>query len=130
MPWPTMTLCPHPNASPFTSSRPLFLLPIQAVLGNRAKSSQRGYAPNTFRDVGRAKGVPLAAHFADERLAFVDTLPPGMPSSMQVDLERGNRLELPWLSGTVVDLGRKLGVATPANSRIGKELAPFADGKH
>jgi 2-dehydropantoate 2-reductase len=77
--------------------------------------------------VGRAKGVPLAANFADEGLAFVDTLPPGIPSSMQVDLERGNRLEMPWLSGAVVDLGRKLGVPTPANSRIVKELTPFAD---
>lgn len=79
--------------------------------------------------VGRAKGVPLAESFADERLAFVDTLPPGMPSSMKVDLERGNRLELPWLSGAVVELGSKLGIATPANTRIFTELKPYIDGK-
>jgi len=79
--------------------------------------------------IGRAKGVPLAEDFADERLAFVDTLPPDMPSSMKIDLERGNRLELPWLSGTVVDLGRKLHLATPANERIVRELAPFINGR-
>lgn len=79
--------------------------------------------------VGRARGVSLAEGFADERLAFVDTLPAGMPSSMKVDLERGNRLELPWLSGAVVELGVKLGVATPANNRIFTELTPYIDGR-
>jgi len=79
--------------------------------------------------VGRAKGVPLAADFAENRLAFCDTLPPGMPSSMFIDLERGNRLELPWLSGTVVELGARLGVATPANSQIVEALTPFVAGK-
>ena len=33
-----------------------------------------------------------------------------------MDLERGNRLELPWLSGKVVALGKELGVPTPANA--------------
>ena len=30
----------------------------------------------------------------------------------------GNRLELPWLSGGVVQMGKASGVATPANSFI------------
>ena len=34
-----------------------------------------------------------------------------MKASMALDLERGNRLELPWLGGKVVELGRQLGVA-------------------
>ena len=37
---------------------------------------------------------------------------------MALDLERGNRLELPWLSGAVVRMGRELNVATPANNII------------
>jgi 2-dehydropantoate 2-reductase len=37
---------------------------------------------------------------------------------MAHDLDRGNRLELDWLSGKVVELGRKLGVPTPANDVI------------
>jgi 2-dehydropantoate 2-reductase len=38
-----------------------------------------------------------------------------MTSSMAVDLERGNRLEVPWLSGGVVKLGAALGTPTPLN---------------
>jgi ketopantoate reductase len=40
--------------------------------------------------------------FAEDRLAFCDTIPATVTSSMQVDLDRGNGLELPWLSGAVV----------------------------
>ena len=68
--------------------------------------------------VGRAKGVNLAPDFAEQRLAFADTLPPGMTSSMHNDLERGNRLEVSWLSGAVVRLGRAAGIPTPANGAI------------
>jgi 2-dehydropantoate 2-reductase len=79
--------------------------------------------------VGRAKGVPLPEDFADGRLAFCDTIPAGMTSSMKTDLERGNRLELPWLSGGVVEMGRALGISTPVNAAIADALAPFAAGR-
>ena len=68
--------------------------------------------------VGRAKGVAMDPDFAEKRLAFVDTLPAQMTSSMHNDLDRGNRLEVGWLSGAVVRLGRETGVATPANRAV------------
>ena len=34
------------------------------------------------------------------------------------DLERGNRLELDWLAGKVVELGRRLAVPTPVNEAV------------
>jgi 2-dehydropantoate 2-reductase len=69
--------------------------------------------------VGRAKGVGLPADHADKALAFADeTLPRGMKASMAHDLERGNRLELDWLTGKVVELGRTLGVPTPASEAV------------
>jgi 2-dehydropantoate 2-reductase len=37
-------------------------------------------------------------------------------------------LEVPWLSGRVVDLGRAAGVPTPANRAISDILALHADG--
>ena len=78
--------------------------------------------------VGRARGVDLAPDFAEQRLAFADTLPPGMTSSMHNDLERGNRLEVPWLSGAVVRLGRAAGVPTAANRAVYAALKLHADG--
>lgn len=78
--------------------------------------------------VGRASGVDLADGFVDERLAFIDTLPADMAASMHHDLMRGRRLELPWLSGGVVSLGERLGVATPRNRTVADILAPYEMG--
>ena len=47
---------------------------------------------------------------------------------MALDLERGNRLELSWLSGKVVELGKKLGVPTPTHSLMYAMLKPLCDG--
>jgi 2-dehydropantoate 2-reductase len=49
-------------------------------------------------------------------------------ASMAVDLLRGNRLELPWLAGKIVELGRKHGILTPANAAIFSALKPYANG--
>ena len=100
--------------------------PIREDAGHRAMLLD---AMHETVAVGRAKGVPLPEDFADGRLAFCDTIPAGMTSSMRTDLERGNRLELPWLSGGVVEMGRAQGVPTPVNAAIADALAPFAAGR-
>jgi 2-dehydropantoate 2-reductase len=79
--------------------------------------------------VARAQSVDLPADYADDRLAFVDTVPATMTSSMHRDLERGNRLEVAWLSGDVADRGRAHGVPTPANRTIADVLAIHANGR-
>ncbi|MDE2571953.1 MAG: 2-dehydropantoate 2-reductase [bacterium] len=78
--------------------------------------------------VGRARGVDLDPAFAEDRLAFADTLPAQMVASMYVDLQRGNRLELPWLSGAVARLGGELHVPTPANRFVTDALALYVEG--
>jgi 2-dehydropantoate 2-reductase len=50
-------------------------------------------------------------------------------ASMLEDLERGNRLELDWLQGKVVELGKKLGVPTPANEYVYKTLKLLRNGQ-
>lgn len=98
----------------------------------RADPGKRAMLLDCMREVvavGRAKGVPLRPDFAADRLAFCDTLPDTMTSSMAVDLERGKRLELPWLSGAVVDLGGQLGVPTPVNAAIVSALTPYLQGR-
>jgi 2-dehydropantoate 2-reductase len=72
--------------------------------------------------------VPLPAGYADDRLAFVDQLNAGMKSSMYHDLEHGNRLEVDWLSGDVVERGTRLGVATPCNRAISDILSIYSGG--
>ena len=79
--------------------------------------------------VALAQGVPLPADYADERLAFADQVPASMTSSMYHDLERGNRLEVDWLSGDVVERGERLSVATPCNRAISDILSVHSEGR-
>jgi 2-dehydropantoate 2-reductase len=79
-------------------------------------------------DVGRARGVALPADALDKILAFTGHAPPAMKASMALDLDRGNRLEVPWLSGKVAELGRQLGVPTPTHSMMYAMLKPYAMG--
>jgi len=68
--------------------------------------------------VGKAAGVVFPSDYQQELEHAVAAFPPTMKASMAHDLERGNRLELDWLAGTVVRLGRQHGVPTPANAVI------------
>ena len=79
--------------------------------------------------VAIAQGVPLPAGYAEERLAFSDQVPASMTSSMHHDLEQGNRLEVAWLSGDVVERGARLGVATPCNRAIYDMLSVHSEGQ-
>lgn len=78
--------------------------------------------------VARARHAPLDEDFEAKTLAFVRGLPAGMTSSMATDLEAGRRLELDWLTGAVVRLGREAGVPVPETGRLYEALRPFRDG--
>jgi 2-dehydropantoate 2-reductase len=58
-----------------------------------------------------------------------DGLPPHVRASMAHDLDIGKPLELPWLSGAVVRLGEKHGVATPTHRFVTQALAPYEKGR-
>jgi 2-dehydropantoate 2-reductase len=51
-----------------------------------------------------------------------------MTSSMHNDLVRGNRLEVAWLSGGVVELGQAADVMAPINRTVSDILALHAEG--
>jgi 2-dehydropantoate 2-reductase len=78
--------------------------------------------------VGRARGVALPDLVMTEIMQMVEGLPHHAKASMLEDLERGRRLELPWLSGAVVRLGREAGVPTPIHAFIATVLKPHVNG--
>jgi 2-dehydropantoate 2-reductase len=79
--------------------------------------------------VGRAKGVKLPDDAVQRVVGAIRGAPPMMMASMAHDLIRGNRIELPWLSGKVVALGKELSVPTPVHEILYAVLKPFTDGK-
>jgi 2-dehydropantoate 2-reductase len=79
--------------------------------------------------VARAKGIGLPDDFVHRTLARCDGLPYEMKSSMLQDLERGRRLELPWLSGAIVRLGEEFGVPTTTHAFLTTALKLHAGGQ-
>ncbi|HUQ89962.1 MAG TPA: 2-dehydropantoate 2-reductase [Vicinamibacterales bacterium] len=78
--------------------------------------------------VGKARGVNLPRDLMDTTLTMIKNFPAASKSSMLEDIERGRRLELPWLSGAVVRIGKEVGVATPIHQFITTILTPFVGG--
>jgi 2-dehydropantoate 2-reductase len=79
-------------------------------------------------DVGHARKITLPGNALEKVLEFNAHAPPTMKASMALDLDRGNRLELPWLGGKVVALGRELGVPTPTHTTLYAMLKPYIMG--
>ena len=79
--------------------------------------------------VGRAAGVEFAPDFPAELDRAVAGFAPDMRASMANDLAAGNRLELDWLAGKVVALGRKYAVPTPAQEAVYALLKPYRMGR-
>jgi 2-dehydropantoate 2-reductase len=93
-------------------------LPIGKVLADPdTRAFYRKLMEECFA-VGRKSGAKVPDDYVEDRMSFSDNAPPGMKASMLHDLEAGNRLELDWLTGKVVSLGRELGVPTPASEAV------------
>jgi 2-dehydropantoate 2-reductase len=78
--------------------------------------------------VGRALGIPLPEDCVDQHWALVSGLDPSARGSMSHDVMAGRRLELEALNGTVVRLGRQVGISTPLNFAVYAALRPYAEG--
>lgn len=97
----------------------------------RENPQTRGFLLDVMREVvavGRAQGVDLPEDYAEVRLRLADDVAYEMTSSMHHDLERGNPLEVRWLSGGVVELGLHAGIPTPLNRAVADILALHAGG--
>ncbi len=86
-------------------------------------------AANEAAAVGRALGIALPRELTELVLSQVRDMPKDGRASMLEDLEAGRRLELDFLSGSVVRLGRQAGVPTPLHSLAYRALAMHAPGR-
>ena len=102
---------------------------LGAILAN---PQTRAFLLDIMREavaVARSLGVNLPAEYAEERLRFADTVPQDMTTSLFHDLEAGRPLEIEWLAGAVVTLGRRQGVQTPLCRAVWDILALHARGR-
>jgi 2-dehydropantoate 2-reductase len=102
--------------------------PLGAICDDPALFALLKDAVRETYSVARAKGVNLPESTVDDVAVQFRGLPPQTKASMLEDLERGKRLELPWLSGAVSRIGREVGVPTPIHTFIATVLGPRVNG--
>ena len=68
--------------------------------------------------VGSASGIDLDGGIAESTMSHLQESKDDLISSMYLDLEAGNPLEIAALNGAVSRMGSELGVATPVNDFI------------
>jgi 2-dehydropantoate 2-reductase len=78
--------------------------------------------------VGLAEGVRLPSDSIEKTLVMMRSMPSHHTTALGNDLIRGNRLELPWFAGKVVELGRRHDIPTPVNGFICAALKPYVNG--
>ncbi len=78
-------------------------------------------------DLATAKGITFPKDPVEAWAELAKQMPYGYRASMLEDLERGKRLELPWLSGAVARMGRELRLPTPINGFIATALKLYAN---
>ena len=115
-------ICPHSGMTALTR------MPIGPV---RTDPDCRALLEACAREViqlAAARGVILPPALIENPCAFFDRVPADMTSSLHHDVTHGKPLELEWLNGAVVRLGREAGVATPVNHFIYAALKLHAGG--
>jgi 2-dehydropantoate 2-reductase len=103
--------------------------PLGVVVGDPELFAMLKDALREAMAVARAKGIAVSASTVEDVAAAYTALPPQTKSSMLEDLERGRRLELPWLSGALVRIAREAGVDTPIHRFITAVLSPHVAGR-
>ena len=102
---------------------------FDALAGNPAMRWLLEIAMQEALGVARALDVPLPGDIeAETRATLKNVFAFGGKASLLTDLERGNRLEIEWLSGAIHRMGQETGIPTPLHTAIYRELLPLANG--
>jgi 2-dehydropantoate 2-reductase len=114
--------------SAFSGMTAVTRCPVGPIYADSSLQAMMRAAVTESVAVARAREIPLPESVVDDIVTAVGAMPPESKSSMLGDLERGRRLELPWLSGAVVRIGEEVGVPTPTHRFIATVLAPHVNG--
>ncbi len=92
--------------------------PIGPIRDTQATWEMYVNAMHEVNAIARAKGIDLGPDAVEKQLDFVGRMAPEIKSSMLVDVERSNPLEVETFSGMVIRLGSELNVPTPVHRCI------------
>ncbi len=102
--------------------------PIGEIFAQESTTEMYRQVLDEVAAVGRAQGVPLAENMGETTLAATQSREPFIIGSMGHDLIAGNPIEIGLLNARVVEMGKELGIPTPANFAIEAALRPHEMG--
>ena len=101
---------------------------IRASIGEMISSSEiKEIMLKTAEEIlviSKAKGINLSENSIKKQFKIIETQPYDTTSSLQRDFMEGKPSELESQNGTIVRMGKKLGIPTPVNSFIYHCLLP------
>lgn len=112
------------NVGPFGSLGAVSRAPIGVLmeLPETRKLMEQGM--REIYEVARTRNIALSEGIIDKAMAVLDKVPASGTSSLQRDIIAGKPSELDAWTGSVVRLGKEVGVATPLHSFIYYSLLP------
>ncbi len=121
--WTKFTaLCPHNGMTALTR------MPIGPIREDPDCRSMLEQAAREVIALATARGVKMPDDVVSDPMFLYDRVPAEMTSSTLYDLTHGKPLEIDWLNGAIVRLGRKAGIPTPVNHCIYAGLKLHAAG--
>ena len=76
-------------------------------------------------ELSQRKGLKIEPDFIDKTVSFIDSFPADSSSSLTRDVLEGKPSEIEYQNGTVVKLGKELGVSTPINRFVYSCILPM-----
>lgn len=73
-------------------------------------------------ELSKAMGITFEEDMVTTNLAIMDTLAPGVKTSMQRDVEAGKMSELDGLVYSVAQMGKEYGIELPTYQKISQKL--------
>jgi 2-dehydropantoate 2-reductase len=108
---------------PLASLSAMLQLPLGAIMENEKNSTMLEGMMKEVAAIAMAKEIDLPDSIVSSSLAMTNNFPYDTKTSLQLDRERGNPMELDTFIGYIVKMGKSLGIATPLHEEILSVLA-------
>jgi 2-dehydropantoate 2-reductase len=93
-------------------------LPLGAIMEKEKNRTMLQGMMKEVASIAAAQGIHLPGNIVSSSLAMTNNFPYDTKTSMQLDREKGNPMEVGTFIGYIVKMGKTLGVATPLHEEI------------
>jgi 2-dehydropantoate 2-reductase len=93
-------------------------LPLGAIMKDEKNRAMLEGLMKEVATIAAAQGIDLPATIVSSSLAMTNNFPYDTKTSMQLDREKGNLMEVDTFIGYIVERGKFLGVETPLHEKI------------